>query len=52
MPRPKKARVNKMDLIREALGRLGKNAMPLHIQKSVKDKHGVELTDRQITRVL
>jgi hypothetical protein len=38
-----------MDLIREALGRLGKNAMPLHIQKSVKDKHGVELSTSLIS---
>src|SRR5262245_26300514 len=48
MPR-KKARVNKMDLIREALGTLGKGAMPLDIQKSVKDKHGVELSTSLIS---
>src|SRR5262249_44250345 len=48
MPR-KKSRVNKMDLIREALGTLGKNAMPLDIQKSVKDKHGVELSTSLIS---
>jgi hypothetical protein len=48
MPR-KKARVNKMDLIREALSTLGKNAMPLDIQKAVKDKHGIELTTALIS---
>ena len=48
MPR-KKSRVNKMDLIREALGTLGKNAMPLDIQKSVKDKHGIELSTSLIS---
>jgi hypothetical protein len=48
MPR-KKVGVNKMDLIREALGTLGKNAMPLDIQKSVKDKHGIELSTSLIS---
>jgi hypothetical protein len=49
MPRRKKAGVNKMNLIREALGTLGKGAMPLDIQKSVKDKHGIELSTSLIS---
>jgi hypothetical protein len=45
----KKVRVNKMELIREALSTLGKGAMPLDIQKSVKDKHGIELSTSLIS---
>src|SRR5262245_51350040 len=48
MPR-KKARVNTMALIREALDQLDKNAMQLDIQKSVKEKHGIELSTSLIS---
>src|SRR5262249_32366318 len=48
MPR-KKARVNKMDLIRESLDQFAKDAMPLEIQQTVKDKHGIELSTSLIS---
>ena len=44
MPRGKKReKVNKVQLVEEALGHLGKDAKPLEIQKDVKAKHGIEL---------
>src|SRR5262245_24703361 len=48
MPRPKK-RVNKMEAVREALNKLGKDAMPLDLQKAVKDSHGVSLSTSLIS---
>ena len=43
MPRGKKSEGNKVEFVKEALAYLGEDAMPLTIQKAVKDKHGVEL---------
>ena len=43
MPRGKKSKGNKVEFVKEALSDLGKDAMPLAIQKAVKDTHGVEL---------
>jgi hypothetical protein len=44
MPRGIKAgRPNKYELVREAITTLGKDAMPVAIQKDIKAKHGIEV---------
>jgi hypothetical protein len=46
MPRGKKtdpAGVNKLQAVKEALTTLGKAAMPMDIEKFVKDKHGIDM---------
>jgi hypothetical protein len=43
MPRAKKSTGSKVEFVKEALSTLGKDAMPLDIQKAVKEKHGIEL---------
>ncbi|OAI48452.1 hypothetical protein AYO44_06975 [Planctomycetaceae bacterium SCGC AG-212-F19] len=43
MPRGKKSKGSKVEFVKEAITGLGKDAMPLAIQKAVKEKHGVEL---------
>src|SRR5262249_44718553 len=44
MPRGKKRKgISKVQLVEKAIAELGKDAMPLDIQRIVKEKHGVEL---------
>ncbi len=43
MAKKKRTGTSKLQMVRDAVGELGKDAMPVDLQNAVKQKHGVEL---------